>query len=129
MRIENMTYHHGFFDEKSKMFVQTAMRFESEFFSAFRENLTDIIGVRVSSFHNASMFNNESVAVKFLIVMNESSVINADTSNQIKNLLRYFRDERNLTFRIDASFNITVRGKCKHFLKIDYVKLISICTY
>ena len=108
-----MTYHHGLFNVRSKMFVQTAMRFERELFSALRDNFTDIIGVRVSRFHNASrtMFNNGSVAVNILVVMNESSGIQNDTRDRIRHALRHIRDERNLTFTIDGSFNITVRGK------------------
>ena len=116
-----MTYHHGLFDVRSKIFVQTAMRLERAFFSALRENLTDIVGVRVIRFHNASMmmFNNGSVAVNILVVLNESSQISADTPHQIRNIFRHVRDERNFTFRIDRSFNITVRGKDIDFLLIS----------
>ena len=117
-----MTYHHGLFDVRSKIFVQTAMRLERAFFSALRENLTDIVGVRVSRFHNASMmmFNNGSVVVNILVVLNnESSQISADTPHQIRKIFRHVRDERNFTFRIDRSFNITVRGKDIGFLLIS----------
>ena len=110
-----MTYHSDMFDVTSVIFVQAAMRLERAFFSALRQNITHILGVRVSRFHNASrtMSNNGSVAVNILVVMNDSFGIQDDTPHRIQNSLIHLRDERNLTFRIDERFNITVRGKSR----------------
>ena len=103
VRFTNVVFEEDLLDSISKMFYDRKMLFEQEMLQVLQLNLTEVIAVKLNSFHNMS---NTAVA-SFVVVMNTTQFSLNETKQRLSDVVSN-GEYKSMT--IDQGFDFQLEG-------------------
>ena len=104
-------------DINSPLFHEKKIRLEKEIMEALSSNVSEIMAVKVNTFHNMS----NNVVLNFVVVMNKTNLLPLNETIAI--LSNAVASGAYQTFTIDKGFNFNITGM--YFCHISFVFLFT----